>query len=288
MLTRIDRVQLAVPDRATVARLWIDLLDAEPAGEDRIDALGATRTMLRLGDGWIELLEPDGPGPVTDAVEARGGHLYAGGAATGDVEALAGHMRHLGVDTAFERGQIFLTAEATGGHGLSFVLSADEPQERVGLVDGLYEVTNLVHDSTGTMEHYARLFGLDRGSFEPIESSHYGYEGVLTLFSRDRLDRLEVITPSVPDNTMGRYFERWGESLYMAFAEVREPGEIAQRAEELGAAFTPVPPPAKRDGQPPDTVFVHPPALGGMMLGLSRRSLAWLWSGHAERVGSYS
>lgn len=288
MLTGIDRVQLAVPDRAEVARLWIDLLDAEPAGEDRIDALGASRTLLRLGDGWIELLEPDGPGPVTDAVTTRGGHLYAAGAATGDLEAFAAHLQDLGVEASHERGQIFLTAQATGGHGLCFVISADEALEPVGLVDGLYEVTNLVHDSTGAMDLYAGLFGLDPTGFVPIESSHYGYEGVLTLFSADHLDRLEVITPSVPTNTMGRFFSSWGESLYMAFAEVREPGEIAQRAEELGAAFTPVPPPAKRGDQPPDTVFIHPPALGGMMLGLSRRSLAWLWSGHAEWVGSYS
>ena len=114
----------------------------------------------------------------------------------------------------------------------------------------------------------------------PIESSHFGYEGTLTLFHPDRLHRFEVITPRVPENTMGRFFRRWGECLYMAFAEsvelsrhrgARRPGEAS--------ASPPCRRPKDAPAKGPDTIFLHPPALGGMMLGISRRHHAWTWSG---------
>jgi hypothetical protein len=38
-----------------------------------------------------------------------------------------------------------------------------------------------------------------------------------------------------------------------------------------------------RDGTA-DNLFIHPKALGGMMLGVSRATHAWTWSGHPERV----
>src|SRR5690606_40214953 len=79
VLNRVDRVQLAVPDAEEAARGWISLLGAEKAGEDRIAGLGARRLKLRLGNGWVELLTPDGAGQIADAVSARGAQLYAGG-----------------------------------------------------------------------------------------------------------------------------------------------------------------------------------------------------------------
>jgi len=33
-----------------------------------------------------------------------------------------------------------------------------------------------------------------------------------------------------------------------------------------------------------DQLWLHPPALGGTMLGISRPTMAWRWSGHPERV----
>jgi len=45
-----------------------------------------------------------------------------------------------------------------------------------------------------------------------------------------------------------------------------------------------VPPTGRREGAAADTIFLHPPSLGGTMLGLSRPTLAWQWSGHPERV----
>lgn len=276
---------VAVPDRGAAAKGWKDLLGAQEADEDAVECLAASRTRLRLGDGWVELLEPDGAGPVADALEARNGRgrLVAGGMATDDLDALAAHLKGQGVDPPREGDQLFLGPQHTGGMGLGVVISANETLDPVGDVDTFYEITNLVHDADAAVRHYTELFGLGDKAFQPISSDEYGYTGTLTLLDDETLDRFEVITPEVPENTMGRYFSKFGESLYMCFAETGRLPEVEARCIEAGAGHTRVPSRDQRDG-PPDTVFVHPAALGGMMLGLSRRTVAWVWSGHPERV----
>ncbi len=286
MLKRIDRVQIAVPDRASAAVGWETLLGAEHEGDDRIASLAALRSRYRLGRGWIELLEPDGAGPVADAVARRGGHLFAGGASTDDLDALVTRLRGLGVEATVESGQIHLGPDDIGAPGLRYVVSQGQAPHRVGALKAFYEVTNLVRDAKAAVERCVELFGLDRSAFAPIESEHYGYDGVLTLFDSERLDRFEVITPHIPTNTMGRFFSRVGETLYMAFAETEELPAILERARERGAGFTAEPQDASGDGRDVHTAFLHPPALGGMMLGLSIPSVAWRWSGRPDRVAS--
>ncbi len=284
MLKRIDRVQMAVPDRAAAAAGWETLLGAELGAEDHIEGLAAKRSAYRLGRGWIEFLEPDGAGPVADALARRGAHLFAAGASTDDLDALVARLRGLGIDPLIEAGQVHLAPGDTGGHALRVVVSRDESLECVGAIDGLYEVTNLVHDAKTAVERCAQLFALDPDAFAPIDSAHYGYDGTLTLFDPDRLDRFEMITPHIPENTMGRFFSRFEESLYMAFAESGELPAIEARARERRADFSAEPPAEERDQTGPHTLFLHPAALGGMMLGLSRRSHAWTWSGRPERA----
>jgi hypothetical protein len=283
MLKRIDRLQLAVPDRDAAVRRWSELLRAEPAGDDRVTCLGALRTRLRLGNGFVELLEPDGAGRIGDAVAKRGAHLYAAGAATDDVAAVVAHLRSQGIDPAEEGGQAFVDPTIVGEVGFRVVVSSDEELEPVGDLDFFYEATLLTGDAAAAAERCARMFALDPDAFVPIDSKHYGYTGALTLFDRDRLGRFEVITPNNPDKTMGRFFSRFGESFYMAFAESHALGTIEARARELGVGHTPEPPFRGREGDA-NTVFLHPATLGGMMLGLSRPTQAWQWSGHPERV----
>jgi hypothetical protein len=283
MLKRIDRVQMAVPDRAAVAKRWSELLRAEPAGEDRVTSLGALRTRLRLGSGFVELLEPDGSGRIAEAVAKRGAHLYAAGAATDDVAALVAHLRSRGIEPAEEGGQVFVDPTTEGEVGFRVVVSPNEELPPVGDVDFFYEATLLVADAEVAAERCSSIFALDPEAFVPIDSKHYGYAGTLTLFDRDQLGRFEVIAPYDPVKTMGRFFSRFGESFYMAFAESSALSTIEARARELGVGHTPEPPSEGREGDA-NTVFLHPAALGGMMLGLSRPTQAWQWSGHPERV----
>ncbi len=284
MLNRIDRIQLAVPDRAATAECWTALLGAEPAGEDSVNCLGAMRTSLRLGRGWIELLEPDGAGVVADAVGQKGAHLFSAGVSTKDFEGVVKTLNSQGVNPTMEGTQAFIDPAQTNNPGLRVVISLDEDLEKVGDVEFFYEVTLLTQDAPAASNQIAELFGLDGDVFVPITSEHYGYDGTLTLFHPDLLDRFEAITPHVPQNTMGRFFERNGESYYMAFAESGALAEIEQRALARGDGYTTDPPAESRSEETIGTVFLHPKSLGGMMLGISRPTKAWQWSGHPERV----
>jgi hypothetical protein len=284
MLTRVDRVQLAVPDALAAAQKWHYVLGAEAAGEDRIACLGAKRVSYRIGKGWVEFLEPDGTGPVADALKRRGGaHLYAGGAAADDVDGLLAHLNSIDAKPVTEGGQIFLDPKNTGPGTPRTVISPDEDLDRVGDLDWFYEVTLLVPDEEKASERYARLFDLDPDNFVPIASEHYGYRGILTLFQRDLLGRFEVITPYDLTKTMGRFFAKFGEEFYMAYGESAKVLEIEERVKERGLGHT-VTPEGKPDDRPSDTLFLHPPTLGGMMLGISRPTMGWQWSGHPERV----
>lgn len=284
MLQAMDRVVLATPS-AAAGRHWETLLDAEPAGTSACPALGAVAHRWRLGDGWVELLVPEGDGVVARALADRGGaHLFAGGFTTADPDAFAGHLHELGVTALHDGDRLLLDETMTGVPGLRVFVGPHQPQPAVGLIDTFYELTDLVADAERETARAAEVLGLDRAAFEPIDSADYGYFGFLTLFDRERLDRLEMITPNRPGNTMHRFFERIGGGLYMCFAESGYLGEIEQRARSAGLGHTAVPKPDARDALGAHTVFLHPPSLGGMMLGLSRRSYAWTWSGHPERV----
>lgn len=284
MLSRIDRVQLAVPDLAAASRGWIDILGAEPAGTDRISGLGAKRLRLRIGTGWIELLTPDGAGPINDALASRGGHLYAAGAASPELERLGARLGAKGIAPLTEGGQLHLNETDTGIAGLRMVLSADEVLPRVGDVDFLYEATLLSDDTQSITRQMNALFGLDGSNYTEIISDRFGYRGTLTLFEKDKLDRLEVIQPTKPGTTMDRFFRKFGQSLYMAFAETSNINLIGERAAAAGAGFTLDRPADRRPQLPSDQLWLHPAVLGGMMLGLSRPSMAWFWSGKPERV----
>jgi hypothetical protein len=282
MLSHVDRVQLVVPDRRAAAVPFARLLDAAVTSEDAVGPLAARRTTLAAGHAAIELLEPDGAGPVADHLAACGPGLFAAGFATAELEALRHRFVERRVDFADADGQVFLAPAATGDAGLRCVLSPlrDVPAAP-GLVSHLYEVTNLVRDWQAAAARYADLFGLDAARWCPIESAEYGYRGTLTLFEpRDRLDRIEVITPYDPAKTMGRFMSKRGPSLYMCFAEAPDLAAIRDRLE----AHAPADWTGSTHAAVPDTLFIHPKALGGMMLGVSRTTVGWTWSGHPERV----
>jgi hypothetical protein len=280
MLDRVDRIQVAVTDRAAAAVAFRRLLGAEPVREDAVAPLAARRTVLRLGASEVELLAADGPGPVADHLRLVGPGLFAAGFASSRIDDLRVRLVRDEVAFAEAEGQLFLPPEATGGHGLRCVLSPARGEVAPGaLVSFLYEVTNLVEDAGATSTRYADLFGLDQARFAPIESAEFGYRGVLTLFDRaTRLDRVECITPYDGAKTMGRFMRKRGESLYMCFAEARDLAPIVARLEEHA-------PGDWSNGAPAgDTLFVHPRALAGVLLGISRETVGWLWSGHPERV----
>jgi len=284
MLTQIDRILVATPDAAAAAEKWRALVGAEEAGRDSVSALAAKRLTLRAGASDIELLEPDGNGIVSDELKRRGrAHLFAAGAASPDPKRVASHAQAMGAGIVELGNQRLLTVMIENAP-VRFVISPEAIREPVGDLDFLYEVTLLAAHQQAAVARLTDLFLLDAQHFTTITSEHFGYTGVLTLFKEGALHRFEVITPIDREKTMGRFHAREGTSFYMAFAESARMAAIERKAKAREAGITVDRPETRASSRTADQLWLHPPALGGVMLGISRPSMAWRWSGHPERV----
>lgn len=285
MRTEIDRVQLAVGNRKEAAQGWQTLLGAEHVRDDKVACLGALRSVYQVGSSEIEFLEPDGVGSVEKSLTARGRpHLFGAGVSCPDLEAVKAHVATMGQECTTEGDQAHLRYAEAGTNDLHIVLSQTTAREAVGLLDKLYEVTILDTHFQKMTDAIAALFQVDPQQFSRITSDNFKYDGYLTLFKPGELDRFEVIHPTSPETTMGRFQGRQGRAYYMAFAETPHILEIESRAKEAGAGLTVSRPENRSTADMADQLWLHPPALGGMMLGVSRRTMAWNWSGSPERV----
>jgi hypothetical protein len=243
--------------------------------------VAARRTVLRVGESEVELLEPDGIGIAAQHVSRSRTALFAVGLAVGDLGAAQADLDARAIHHVRSGSQLWMSGEWTGVPALRVVLSPDERRPGAGLLRCIYEATHLFQDHRRAAQRIASTFALDRKQFVPIRSEAYGYEGSLLLFHPDRLDRIETVTPFDRAKTMGRFLARQGPSLYMCYAEARDTKALRERLLELAPKDWTGP----RDGTP-DNLFVHPSALHGVLLGVSRESVAWTWSGHPERVRS--
>ncbi len=277
MLNRIDRVMITAHDAAAVANRWVELLDARIDRRDRVAVLGADRIVISVGNSEVEILQPVAPGPVARHLAAGGG-AFAAGLSTRSIHVARRRFAEAGIVPTQIGQQFFVDAGRLGIPGLNVVVSADAERPRVGMMTTLYEVTHLTTDPAGTSAALARLFALDQRNFVPIRSEQFGYDGTLTLFDPKELHRIETIDPFDRTKTMGRYFDRYGPSLYMCYGETDRLPDLRERLKRL----------APRDWTGSDAddngLFVHPRALGGVMLGVSRISYAWTWSGYPARV----
>jgi catechol 2,3-dioxygenase-like lactoylglutathione lyase family enzyme len=280
MLERVDRVQIVVADRSAAAATYCRLLGAEVAREQKSSYMAAERTILAVGESEIELCQPDGTGRAADLLDAGGG-LVTAGVALPEPERLLVHWRGLGLEPVRDGDQIYL--EGSPGFGVRFVVSPHAQRPRIGPVSFLYEVTNtLVSDWRLAAAFYTAVFDLAPERFSPIGSSRFGYEGTLTLFDPpDRLDRIELSQVNNPDTAMGRWVSKRGDSLYMCYVETHDIGDIIERLDQVGARWTPR---GERQEDEREGLWVHPSALHGLLLGVSRTTLAWEWSGRPELV----
>lgn len=281
MLEHIDRVQIAVKDRAAAAQTFIDVFDGQLVKDDEVRALGAKRRVVQAGTSEFELLEPNGDGPVQAYVQQWGEGLFAAGFSTNDIAALAARLHAKGVQFTDEDGQLFIAPDQTPG--LRMVISQEVARPMIGLMRYLYEATNLIEDHVAAANFYADRFGLDASRFVPINSKDYGYTGQLTMFNPpERLDRIELSQITDPSRPMGRFMtRRGGETLYMCYIEAEEIAPIVRRLDAKGMRY------AGRDPQSPNPegIFLHPSTLHGMLMGCSRTNLAWVWSGRPQLAG---
>jgi catechol 2,3-dioxygenase-like lactoylglutathione lyase family enzyme len=279
LLERVDRVLLAVRDRDQSSATFAAVLGAEEARRDELPVYNAARTVVQAGESEFELLEPRGSGAVADHLERWGEGIFAAGFSTSDMPGVARLLFDAGCHFTEETNQIFLEPDQT--RGMRTVISNVVEWERVGRITWLYEVTNIVDNHEEAAQFYARAFGLDASRFSPIESKRYGYKGTLTLFNPpERLDRIELTQITDSQGAMGRFFSRRGPSIYMCFAETKDVRPIQEALDATGARYT-----GEQHGATPGEMFIHPSALHGMLMGISRTNLAWRWSGRPELAG---
>lgn len=277
MLSYVDRIQLVVPDRDAAVGTWQDLFGAEKTAEDSSGCLGARRTTVRAGATDFEFLEPSGPGPVAEFAATRGQGLYGVGFSTPDLAQMVRHFDSHVVPFVEEDERVYLLPPAT--HGMPAVISQDGSRDRAGIIRHVYEVTNVVDDWQDTAAHYTRIFGLDPTRYSRIKSHNYGYDGTLTLFNPpDRLDRIEI-TQTNAEGAMARFYAKHGPSLYMCYIETDDVPALAERLDAHAARYE------HSDRSPEVGLFIHPSALHGMLMGVSRTNFAWVWSGRPELAG---
>lgn len=282
MLDRVDRMLMAVNSRERASETFARLLGAEPARETRSDSLAADCAVMSIGETELELCEPNGPGPVREHLDRWGEGLFAAGYSTPSPQALAERLDRVGAEYVRDGERLYLPGTTT--FGLPMVISASASRPRVGPVSFFYEATNsLESDWRKVMARYVEMFGLDPSNFSPISSSRFGYDGTLTLFDPDRLDRIELSqTFADRPGAMRRFVERrGGDSFYMCYVETHDFDALKERLLAAGANLTPrgASIEEERDG-----CWVHPKNLHGMLLGISRTTYAWNWSGRPERI----
>ena len=279
MLTYLDRIQLAVHDRGKATETFKELLGAEVSKEDGVKLLGARRTVVQAGISEFELLQPDGDGLVQQHLDQWGEGIFAAGFSSPTLSDLCSRLTENNVTWREEGEQVFIEPNQTPG--MRMVLSPETQRSSVGLISFVYEATNLIDDHEAAAAFYAETFGLDASRFSPIESGQYGYTGQLTLFDPPgRLDRIELSQITDPNGAMGRFKGKRGQSIYMCYVETPDVGAIIERLKKREARWA-----GRTDDPNPEGIFIHPTALHGALMGVSRTNLAWRWSGRPELAG---
>jgi catechol 2,3-dioxygenase-like lactoylglutathione lyase family enzyme len=277
MLEKLDGVILAVHDAEAAAKTFEALFDTKIIGTRHSHTTNADLTFLGCGSNVINLAVPAGPGPIADHIEKWGEGIVGLVFATKDLDGLIANIRSKGVDVTQSnpRGALIDPART---HGLLTIITEHVERERVGIISFLYEVTHLVRDWQQVSDFWTDIFGLDGAKFSPIKSDQYGYEGMLTLLDPPaKLDRIEVVYPHDTEKAMGRFFVKRGEGPYMFFAECDDFPALRERLKEAGARFAP-----EKEPEQPNSLFVHPSSTHGVLIGVSPKNLAWVWSGRPE------
>ncbi len=276
MLEKVDGVILAVHDANAAAETFAALFDAKKEMVEHSNALGADVTFLRLGTDHILLAVPTADGLIADHITTWGEGIVGVAFAAKDPAAVAKHVESRGVSVTDDDGAWLIDPSRT--HGLLTLLVPFAERESVGAISFLYEVTHLVADWQAVSDFWTEIFGLEGAKFSPISSKEYGYDGTLTLFDPPaKLDRIEVVYPHDAQLAMGRFFVKRGEGPYMFFMETDDMPAVRDRLNAAGARFAP-----KEEPEQPNSLFVHPSSTHGVLIGVSPKNLAWVWSGRPE------
>jgi methylmalonyl-CoA/ethylmalonyl-CoA epimerase len=123
----LDHVGVATPDASKLAALYTDLLGTRVVHEETFDDMQVV--FLSMGNGYFELLEPQGDGTIARYLDRHGPGLHHVAFETDDIDATLDRARDLGVDLVDEEPRpgawghtvAFLHPTSTGGVLVEFV-----------------------------------------------------------------------------------------------------------------------------------------------------------------------
>lgn len=282
MLTTVDRILVAVNDLDNAEHNYSNILGATRIEEYESEYLGAKIRRMTLGASEVELCCPTGAGLTQDRISERGEGLLCGGISTPNINELANHLDQQSIK--YVRADDRLYPDANSMYGLPLVISNEPATPRLrgtGPVEFLYELTVVLKSPWKKVaQHYSDTLGINRENEVEITFARFGYEGTLMKFSHDRLDRIELSEAHDPAYPMGRYTAKHGDSLYMCYIQTDDLPSIIKKLEENNCKWT------RRTETPieQDGLWLHPSVTNGVLMGVSRTSLAWGWSGKPEWV----
>ena len=281
MLHSVDRILVAVRSLDEAQQNYTNILAAQPLGDFDSPWLNARVRRMALGTTEVELCQPLGAGPVQSHLDALGEGLVFGGVSTPDLAAFGRQLVERGVRHVAADGRLYLEREDLYGMPLVVSAAAPEVARAAGPVEFLYELTMVLRSPWKEVEaHYADRLGLQRERSVGITFERFGYTGSLMMFGPDRLDRIELSEAHDPAFPMGRFSAKRGDALYMCYVQTDDLAEVIARLEKHGQRYTRrTQTPVERDG-----LWIHPSAVNGVLMGVSRHSLAWQWSGRPDRV----
>lgn len=282
MLKTVDRVLVAVHDLDNAEMNYQNVLGATPIAEFESSHLNARIRRMAVGMSEIELCQPLGAGLVRNRLDQFGEGLLCGGVTTDDMNAFTQLLKDRHIPYVEADGRIYPDADKL--YGLPLAVSAEteaRPVRGAGPIEFLYELTMVLKSNWNEVaQHYADSLGLNRENEVDITFSRFGYEGTLMKFAPDRLDRIELSEAHDPAYPMGRFSAKRGDGFYMCYVQTDALSDVIARLERHNHRWTRrTETPVEHDG-----LWIHPNALNGVLMGVSRTSLAWGWSGRPELV----
>lgn len=115
--TRIDQVAIAVEDLDAAIELWTSAFGLEVEYREEVASDGVEEAMLKIGDGYIQLLQATREdSPIAKFIARNGPGLHHVGFAVESVADALDHLREQGVELIDEEPR-----PGGGGHTVAFV-----------------------------------------------------------------------------------------------------------------------------------------------------------------------
>ena len=265
MLQQTDRLALAVTDVDEAASSLNNIFDSVVVDDTKDNEANARRVTLQWGCDQLELLEPKGPGPVADFISSGKRGIFAGGFTLKDPASVAARIENAGIKVTQQGDRFVVYPEDLRGTGVILSPIASREQ-RIGLMDKIWQITYTVPDLDAGVAFYSDLFGIEEEMTNLYSSELWGYHAAITWFEARKgapLDSLEYLDPYENDKAAGRFLAKTNGigGIYMATVHTPDLPEIKRRIEATGGGW---------EGTPNGALgFIHPRRTFGLLLGVT-------------------